>query len=96
MDIISIPDKFVTWCISYYSMVYVAWLLHCIIEAYKTDYIYFGALGVGLGVRIYLELNKIGLSYTEYAHSVNEYQSRMLLVLWACLTLLIPLVRWKK
>ena len=94
---IVIPDNMATWCISYYLNIYLAWFIHCVMEAIRTDKVYFGALGVGIGVRVFDELKRIGMNYYEYSTSANDYHSGMMLVLWSALVLvIIPILRWKK
>lgn len=82
------------WSIFYFVIVYVAWLVHCMTEASKTNWFFFGGLSGVLLLRIILDLQKWWMDYEEYLISVTQFERQLLVISWTCITLISIIVHY--
>jgi len=82
------------WSVFYFTVLYLAWLVDCVHKAIKTDWLYFGMMSSVIVLRVGLELNKIGMGYKQYVHSVTSLEQNIVILIWSFVTLLTIVVHY--
>lgn len=94
LEIIEATSHDVNWIIFYFTFTYGAWLVHCIVEVTKKDYVFFGLMSLPISVRIFMELQCIGMGYGEYIENITNFKSLFVPGAWLVISLITIVVHF--